>query len=594
MPWFCVECGKVNPDGVEGCRACKAPMPVNSVRISSARFRAPDGVAPARPSLADGASVGRYRLEQHIASGGFATVHLARDTRTGAEVALKVLASNLVHNQKLVARFHQEARIQSSLLHPGVVRVFEVVEDAGSVALVMEYVRGVPLDGLLDQLGRPLAPFECCEILVPMLDALEYAHRAGVVHRDLKPSNVLLQANPDLPLGYWPKIADFGIAKVLDEGGVRTATGLALGTKEYMAPEQCKGERSVDHRADVYATGVMLFEMVTRTLPFTGTVYEVFEGHIRQAPPRPTVLNPAVAPALENVILQALEKDPGERFQSAVALRDALQASRVSAASWPGAAQAPAVGIAVTHADGDDATRARRRLLYVAAGVLVGALLAVITVVLASKGTDQGTAARVADGRGGSDVDVSVTLDDRDDEADGAWDAPRDARDAAVGERVAVPAAPTAPYWRDGSDPCSAAECLSDWPVCYLDGARCNNTNCGECAEDLLKRVSQTPSNLAKAWCIGKMIADRADDPDVARSTADRYRREGWGWQLMGRALDLRNCPGAVEYYATSARKRSMALDFGWSDDGAFLTNRLQVERWCREHGEIARCSVRP
>lgn len=339
MPWFCVQCGKVNPDLESSCRTCGSAAPQEAVRVSSARLRGSDPAAVARPSLEEGATIGPYRLEEHIGSGGMATVFRARGSRDGLDYAVKVLASNLTRSEKIVARFRQEARIQGQLQHPGIVRVFDVVEDGRNIALVMEFVRGETLETWLDRLDRPTTLAECCNLMVPLLDALEFAHQSGVVHRDLKPSNVLLQPDPRIPGGLLPKIGDFGVAKLLTEAGLRTATGATLGTSWYMAPEQGRGARDVDHRADVYAAGVILFEFMTGRVPFDGeTEYAVIDGHIRQQPPRPSILNPAVSPSLEAVILSALEKDPAERFQSARAFRDALQACR----ALPGVASAAA------------------------------------------------------------------------------------------------------------------------------------------------------------------------------------------------------------------------------------------------------------
>ncbi|MDI7266401.1 MAG: protein kinase [Myxococcota bacterium] len=536
MPWYCVECGKVNPDGVGACGACSAPLPVKSVRISSARLRIPDIGAPARPSLSDGAKISHFRLEQHIASGGFATVHLARDVRSGEEYALKVLASNLVRNQKLVARFRQEARIQRSLIHPGIVRVFDVVEDGGNIALVMEYVRGLALDALMEKLDRPLALSECCEILVPMLDALEYAHRASVVHRDLKPSNVLLEANPQLPFGFWPKITDFGVAKLLDEAGVRTATGTTLGTWWYMAPEQCRGEKSIDHRADVYAVGVMLFEMVTRTVPFTGeSHYAILEGHIRRAPPRPSLLNPAVPAALEAVILQAIEKEPGERFQSAIALRDALQAARTGVplptSQFSSVGAKPSVG-----ASGPSWVARHRRSL-------LGGLAAAITVAIAFTIASWPDGQRPAPGlppTPGSSTDHGLA------ESPPPPVPPPDGAPPTPG--------PTVPSWPRPDDPCAEASCPTGWPPCPepSTGLACyNDGSCGECAEDIFRRGGSA-AELATAMCVGFVMLERS-------LRSGEFLFQGWAYHLVGRAWEEHGCRRkAVEAYQNSVRQRCL------------------------------------
>lgn len=607
MPWYCAECGKVNPDGVPTCQSCRAPMPVKSIRISTSRLRAPNAGTPARASLADGVVVGRFQLERHIASGGFATVHLAHDVRTGERFALKVLASNLVRNQKLVERFRQEARIQYSLVHPGVVRVFELVETSETLALAMEYVDGVPLDALLEQVGRPLMLRECCEILIPVLDALDYAHRAGVVHRDLKPSNILLQRNADLPLGYWPKITDFGVAKLLDEAGVRTATGATLGTSWYMAPEQCKGEKTVDHRTDIYAVGVMLFEMVTKTVPFVGeSEFAIWEGHIRHAPPRPSVLNPTVVSPLEEVILQALAKDPDDRFQSAIALRDALQNASLPPPS-PAVAPAPiawkpapspvvAPGTEGRTPDGvPPATRSRVTPGFRARAELIAwiafVILAVGTCVLV-------LFAWLPDKNEEDSPPRDVAVREPADATPGAADPTRSDAPVTGGLREdsgveAGPPPTPKPYWLHPSDPCSDAWCPDGWPACFDASTNqlCNSTDCGECAEALLKWQSTSPDASATAWCIGRRIAERAG---LAVTTADRLRREGWGWQLIGRAFDLRNCKRrALTAYISSTEQRNAALRNGQEYTSSFQRNAADVQTWCHSLGEDVRCTVR-
>ncbi|MDI7266403.1 MAG: serine/threonine-protein kinase [Myxococcota bacterium] len=344
-------------------------------------FGSGEGQPPRLTSLVGGRTIGPYRVEEMIGSGGMATVFRCRDMRNGNEYALKLLASNLARREKVVRRFRQEASIQSRISHPGIVHVFDLVEDGANIALVMEYVRGETLDRWLARLGRAATTDECCNIFVPLLDALEHAHRGGVVHRDLKPSNVLLQAVP-VPAGMAPKIADFGVAKVLDEAGVRTATGAQLGTAWYMAPEQCRGARQVDHRADLYAVGVMLFEAAVRALPFDGdSEYAVMEGHARQAPPRPSMMNPTVDPGVEAIVLRALEKRPDDRFDSATTFGAALQAVRryLDAGIAPGRPSAGAPGTSGGGSATAGVGRARRRwIIAAAASVLAGVGLAVI------------------------------------------------------------------------------------------------------------------------------------------------------------------------------------------------------------------------
>ncbi|MDI7266402.1 MAG: serine/threonine-protein kinase [Myxococcota bacterium] len=352
MGWFCDQCGKENPAELAACRTCGAPNLLADARPGAERADPADDDGLDRPSLPEGALIGHYRVGEIIGSGGFASVHRAVDVRTGTEYAVKVLLSEHAHKRGVVERFRREAWIQGKLAHVGIVRVFDLVEDRDHITFVMEFVDGLALNRFLRRQGRPLDIEECCDIMIPVLDALDYAHSRKIVHRDLKPENVLLERNPGIPIGYWPKITDFGVARVLDETGLRT-TKETPGTVRYMAPEQIQAPRSVDHRADIYAAGVMLFEMSTGRLPFDGeSAYEVCTQHVRQPPPRPSDLNPRMSPGLEAVLLQALEKDREDRFQSAIALRDAIQTVRGRPAHVPGevchvhgAARAPAGGV---------------------------------------------------------------------------------------------------------------------------------------------------------------------------------------------------------------------------------------------------------
>lgn len=348
----------------------------------------PPGRTSPPTTLSEGSALGPYRIESFLGAGGMATVFRARDMRNGNEYALKVLASNLGRNEKIVRRFRQEAAIQNHISHPGIVHAFDFIEDGNNIALVMELVRGVTLEEWMSGVGRPASLTECGGVMVPVLDALAVAHAAGVVHRDLKPSNILLASAGDAT-GFLPKISDFGVAKVLLEAGVKTATGADLGTAWYMAPEQCRGARDVDARADIYSAGIVLFQMAAGSLPFDGeSDFAIMEGHIRTAPARPSVLNSQVSSALESVILQAIEKTPSDRFQSALAFRAALDAacSRPDLASLIAlrqgrlapAAEAPGQSLPSGPAQAPAAGRKRRRTVLAAVSMCLGVALALI------------------------------------------------------------------------------------------------------------------------------------------------------------------------------------------------------------------------
>jgi serine/threonine-protein kinase len=304
---------------------------------------APAAAAPIAPTIAASAAPeslvgqvigGAYRIDSLLGSGGMATVYRGTHVELGHPVAIKVMASNLVTDRDLIERFRQEARIQARLRHPNIVGVHHFAAERGMVSFVMELVEGPTLDKFLVKWGAPLDPGACLEILGPVFDAVGCAHAAGVIHRDLKPSNIILG---DVGGRLVPKLTDFGIAKVLAEGGRRTATGMRMGTLWYMAPEQFVSLKNVDHRADIYSLGIILYEMLARRVPFDGdSEWDVVRGHIDEPPPPPRVFVPSVSPAIEEVVLRALAKAPADRFSSVSELHGAFASAAGSGVPAPG------------------------------------------------------------------------------------------------------------------------------------------------------------------------------------------------------------------------------------------------------------------
>jgi hypothetical protein len=277
-----------------------------------------------------GERLGQYRITGVLGRGGMATVYRAVQERLGRDVAVKVLRAT-PDDPQAAARFEREARAVASLSHPNILPVYDYGEDAGVRYIVAQYIEGGrSLAGRLAE--GPVPPAEAAELLARVLDALDYAHGRGVVHRDIKPANILLP-RPD-----WPLLGDFGIAQSMSEQTQLTGAGEIIGTPSYMAPERAAGNRS-DGRADIYAAGVVLYEMLVGRAPFEGDApLAVLLKHIQEPPRPPRELNPAIAPALEGAALTALAKNPDERFQSAAAMAAALRA-----AVAPGAADAPAL-----------------------------------------------------------------------------------------------------------------------------------------------------------------------------------------------------------------------------------------------------------
>jgi serine/threonine protein kinase len=236
-----------------------------------------------------------------------ATVYKAYQESLDRYVAVKVLLSN--RDPQFAARFKREARAIAALQHHNILPIYDSGEQNSLLYFVMQYVdTGVTLH---DMLGRPLAPIEALRLIAHVLNALEYAHTRGVVHRDIKPANILM------PSPTWALLADFGIAKLLNDSQHLTMTGFIIGTAAYMAPEQASG-KPIDARTDLYSIGIVLYEMLTGRVPFDAeTPMAMLTKHVYEPPPPPRVLNPALSPLLETVLLRALEKNPNDRYQSA-------------------------------------------------------------------------------------------------------------------------------------------------------------------------------------------------------------------------------------------------------------------------------------
>ena len=281
-------------------------------------------IAPDAALLADRltkALAGRYSIEREIARGGMATVYLARDLRHGRMVAIKVLRDELAAAVG-AARFLAEIRVTASLQHPHILPLFDSGATGGLLWYAMPYVEGETLRSLLDRSGRLSVP-EAVRLAREVADALDYAHAHGILHRDIKPENVLLQGGHAL-------VADFGIALALEQAGAEriTRTGLALGTPQYMAPEQAAGERALDARVDVYALGAVLHEMLAGEPPFAApTRQAVVRRMMHELPPALAIRRPDVPPFLDAAVRRALAKLPDERYPSAGAFDRALSTS---------------------------------------------------------------------------------------------------------------------------------------------------------------------------------------------------------------------------------------------------------------------------
>ena len=262
---------------------------------------------------------GRYRIERLLGRGGMGAVYLAKDQVLGEHVALKVISPAWHHDHEaLVERFRREASAAHKVSSPNVIRIHDIGEAPGELLyLSMEYFDGKTLAELVVGSG-PLGKRDLRDIVGQVCDGLDTAHRAGVVHRDLKPQNVLVGERNTV------KIIDFGLAKTAFAGGGLTATGLLLGTPHYMAPEQVRG-KDVDARTDIYALGALTYHAATGRPPFEGdNPIAISFAHLSETPVRPRALNPAISAELDEMIMDALAKDPRDRPQSAATFRQAL------------------------------------------------------------------------------------------------------------------------------------------------------------------------------------------------------------------------------------------------------------------------------
>jgi len=248
---------------------------------------------------------GRYAVTARIAHGGMATVYQATDTRLDREVALKVMHAELARDEEFVRRFIGEAKSVARLSHQNVVAVFDQGADGPFLYLAMEYVPGRTLKELLRANGR-FPPATALEIMAGVLDGLAAAHASGIVHRDVKPENVLVTADGRI------KVADFGLARALSAAG-HTRAGLLIGTVAYVPPEQVTGG-TTGPRGDVYSAGVMLFELLTGRLPFTGdTPLSIAYQHVNTDVPAPSAMAPGIPPAIDQLVLAATSRDPARR-----------------------------------------------------------------------------------------------------------------------------------------------------------------------------------------------------------------------------------------------------------------------------------------
>jgi serine/threonine-protein kinase len=313
---------EVTPTG-RLCPRCGKP------EHGSAAFDCPANKTPAPHSLiAPGLQVGEYRVEEKIGAGGMGVVYRAAHIGTGKPAAIKVLSGVHARDTNAIRRFILEIRAVNQIRHANLVEIYSFGQlTDGRYYYVMEYLEGCSLGAIMRSRGR-LLPQELFPIFIDVLKALATAHDKGVVHRDLKPDNVFLVTSKGGTRTRAAKLLDFGLAKLIERAdgssAPLTAAGMAVGTPQYMAPEQCKAHK-VDARTDLYALGVMMYEAITGQLPCDGrNTLEIWESHVKRVPRRPAELVPEITAETDSIVMTLLAKAPDERFSSAAAVVNAL------------------------------------------------------------------------------------------------------------------------------------------------------------------------------------------------------------------------------------------------------------------------------
>ncbi len=284
-----------------------------------------------RLALSKGQACGRYVLEQVLGNGGMGVVWKAWDPKAKRHVALKVVAEGLLAEPGIGARFQDEVRRHARLNHPRIVALLDTFSLHDQQCMVMSLIQGESLETLLERSPHHSLPLDVAlQIMTDVLAALDYAHRHGILHRDVKPPNILLDSAQHAYL------ADFGISLAIGEARL-TRAGVAVGTAEYMSPEQIRTPEQIDHRTDVYSSGCVLYEMLTGRPPFIhselgGTTADIAlrSAHVNRVPVHPDQLQPSIPVDISGVIMSALNKDPNQRPQGCAEFSRLLLAARDS------------------------------------------------------------------------------------------------------------------------------------------------------------------------------------------------------------------------------------------------------------------------
>jgi serine/threonine-protein kinase len=274
-----------------------------------------------------GMTLGKYQIVERLGRGGMADVYRAYQPGMDRYVAIKVMHPHLAEDPDFLERFKREAQSVGTLRHPNIVQVIDFDIQDNEYYMVMEFIQGSTLKAVLME-RKALPVPEALDLGIKLADAMDYAHKAGMIHRDIKPANVLMSKTGE------PILTDFGVAKIVGAKGL-TSTGMAVGTPAYMSPEAGRGEK-VDERADIYSLGIVLYEMLTGSLPYDAdTPFAVIMKHINDPLPPPRRWVPDLPEQVERILLKALTKEREFRYQNAGELRDSLTKAREAVAHLP-------------------------------------------------------------------------------------------------------------------------------------------------------------------------------------------------------------------------------------------------------------------
>ena len=312
-------------------------------RMSTSMRQFSQGETETSQSILLGTAIGSYRITRQIGTGGMGVVYMAQHDELDKRAVVKVLKRKYVQNEEMVQRFKHEARAAASIRHPGIVDVIDVGRhDSGDLFILMEYLEGETLKSRLHRIPQ-LPQTLALSFVRQALRALAAVHDMGIVHRDLKPENIFLIGDADVAHGERVKLLDFGIAKLQQRLDERiTQVGMIMGTPPYMAPEQWVPLSEIDHRVDLYALGVIFFEMLCGRRPFIGKATEQYcAAHLEQSPPSPRQFNRQISPEIAQVVTRLLAKKPDDRFASARALLEELDQIEIELGASPGSELSP-------------------------------------------------------------------------------------------------------------------------------------------------------------------------------------------------------------------------------------------------------------